>query len=868
MQPEREHPREELIELLWPGVRPETGRPRLRQTLSTLKSLLQPRLPGALQVIGADRLVVRVVPGMLDCDVLRFELALRAGDLSLARRLYRGEFMPGFYEDWIHHERQRLAAAAERLMQQAPVRPPDTHMLREVRAAALPDAPATAVPQPLPHYWTRAYGLPGALGRLTALVRTERWVTLLGPGGSGKTRLSVEAARALQSLPAGAAFGRSAFVPLAECRTPEQLWSAIASVLQLPAGGASHKGLSQALALRPTLLVLDNVEHLDRDAGLALAELLAAVPRAHLLLSSRRRLDLAGERVFDVEGLPLPPPGANFQEIAASPGVALFVDRARASRPEFAVTARNAQVLGELVHLLGGMPLAIEMAASRLRSMTPAELLRRMRDRSPGSPMLDLLKFGPGAGRADSRHASMRQALAWSWHQLSKQQASMLQALAAFGSAASFDAVAAVAPMPRHKLAMRLDELRNASMLLVDDGPDGRSRYWLLQPVREYAAEQAGEAPVRTARQRLRRWLIATVRGLGMARLGEIEPQLPHVLDSIDSAAADGDAHEALQLADALSLHWRSDVLPPRSALALQHALAEVDDDDLCARMRVLLARSCLRRGAAADAVAHAEAALSGARGDCARSRALTVWATVRYYLDVDDRGLQAVHEQADVLARRAGDIEALADSLHGRMVLAIYQRRDPVAAEALLDEALALWQSAGQPRMVRARLIERAVNWAALGRIGDAVQLLLDCEHSALADGDWLAAGHAVRHLGRLQNQARHFESAAATLKRGLRLGWQRQYAFYIGATLLHLPQALAMTGHAEAAARLQGFALAHWMQVYGALNRTEQRELKFGRRVLGLKLGATRMKTLGTLGQGMSLGEAVAMALGETTP
>jgi DNA-binding SARP family transcriptional activator len=117
LAPERAHAREELIELLWPGVALAVGRNRLRQALSTLKGILEPagRLPPQ-PVLQADRISVRVVPGSLGCDATRFERALRAGRFDAARALYRGELLPGYYDDWIDEERMRLGALHERLL--------------------------------------------------------------------------------------------------------------------------------------------------------------------------------------------------------------------------------------------------------------------------------------------------------------------------------------------------------------------------------------------------------------------------------------------------------------------------------------------------------------------------------------------------------------------------------------------------------------------------------------------------------------------------------------------------------------------------------------------------------------------------------
>ena len=139
LAPERSHPREELVELLWPGVALDVGRNRLRQTLSTLKSLLEPSA-SAPPVIGADRQNLRLQPGALVCDALRFEQQVRAGQWSEARDLYRGELMPGFYDDWVLEARAHLATLFERV---------DTHTPPPPQAMATP-----LLAHPLPASWT------------------------------------------------------------------------------------------------------------------------------------------------------------------------------------------------------------------------------------------------------------------------------------------------------------------------------------------------------------------------------------------------------------------------------------------------------------------------------------------------------------------------------------------------------------------------------------------------------------------------------------------------------------------------------------------------------------------------------------------
>ena len=199
LSPNRAHPREELVELLWPGVALDVGRNRLRQTLSTLKSMLEP-VELSAPVLQADRMSVRVVPGQLLSDAREFEQLLRAGKAAQAHRLYLGDFMPGFYEDWVLSERARLSHLFDRVdaLPLLQSEPPMAHAEPEPQDSALGQ---------LPHHWTRLYGTEQSAIRLRELCLRQRLVTVFGPGGSGKTRLTVHVARGLKK-PVGKSAGQ------------------------------------------------------------------------------------------------------------------------------------------------------------------------------------------------------------------------------------------------------------------------------------------------------------------------------------------------------------------------------------------------------------------------------------------------------------------------------------------------------------------------------------------------------------------------------------------------------------------------------------------------------------------------------------
>ena len=251
LAPGRDHAREELAALLWPEADAVAGRSRLRQTLSLLRDILEPA--GAPAVLAADRRVLRCMPGAFWCDAVAFEQALARGAANDAAALYRGDLLPGFYDEWILDERRRLASLHERA---------------EATLPAVAALPADAPPHNLPSYVTRLIGADRAGARLQTRLRDHRVVTVLGPGGGGKTRLAVEVGRL--ALGSGR-FDGGAFVSLVDVRDRTGLHDRLLQALNLSGGGDPLTQLRGALAGRRILVLLDNAEQLDDDAVQAIA---------------------------------------------------------------------------------------------------------------------------------------------------------------------------------------------------------------------------------------------------------------------------------------------------------------------------------------------------------------------------------------------------------------------------------------------------------------------------------------------------------------------------------------------------------------------------------------------------------------------
>ncbi|MDE2564852.1 MAG: NACHT domain-containing protein, partial [Burkholderiales bacterium] len=719
-------------------------------------------------------------------------------------------------------------------------------------------------PSRLPNYLTTAHGIEGPVRLLRDRVAQQRLVTVHGPGGSGKTRLAAELLLSLGAEPAHPPFERLLFVPLLACRTEADVRGALAEALAAPAR-EGWPPIDLLLAGHRLLLLLDNAEQLEPDADAAVGALLERMPELHVLVTSRRLLGLGGESGFEIPPLPLPPPQASLEALAGCPSVALFVDRARAVRADFHLGARNAAAVAALVQWLGGMPLAIELAASRVRSLAPAELLQRL-SAEAGSPMLELLKRPRARATSDTRHESMRQMVEWSWRQLDPAQADLLARMSIFTAPALPEAIAFIAGIDADAAQTLLAELQDLSLLDSRPGAGAGWRHGLLQPVREFAAEHCDADCARAGRARLREWLTRQARAVNATRPTAMAPELPHVRAALAQAEADGAQRQALELAVAMRLFWETDLLLSSDLTVLEAALGRVDDPALRGEALELLAHARLQAGDAERAQAHVQAALALPLDDRRRSLVLARWGSVRYGSGLHDAEPERALTQALALARRSGDLLAQAMVLRQLAIVVSNLNYDYAGSERLAHEAQGLWERLGNTRMAYGRLRDRAVMWAWLGRNEDGAQALLACEAAARADGDWLDVILTTRQLGRVYVRMRRWDDATAALRRSIEAAWHRRGLLELTVGLLHLPDALVHTGQADLAARLQGFADALWSRSFGTLNRIQRRELRRTRLLLRWRLGAARFESLRMEGLAWSLPLAVAQALAAT--
>jgi len=354
-------------------------------------------------------------------------------------------------------------------------------------AAEAPRATGARGPRPLPVSVTSLVGREHDIDEVTGLLgRPEvRLVTLTGPGGVGKTRLAVAVGERLgDRFDAG-----TVFVPLAAVTEPEQVLAGIgrAVAADLAATGSPAEALAETFGDGAWLLILDNLEQVVQVAG-DLGALLARCGGVVILATSRTVLGLAAEREYPVPALPPPadPAAVPLAELESSPAVALFLDRARAVRPGFALTQDNAPAVAEICRRLEGLPLAIELAAARIRLLDPAALLTRL--------VASLDALGTGAVDLPERQRTLHSTVARSVRLLEDAERSLLEVMAVFEEGWTIEAAARVADLDEDRALELSEALARHSLIYPDStGADPRSR--MLGTIRAFVAEQLAARP-------------------------------------------------------------------------------------------------------------------------------------------------------------------------------------------------------------------------------------------------------------------------------------------------------------------------------------------------------------------------------------
>jgi predicted ATPase/class 3 adenylate cyclase len=577
-----------------------------------------------------------------------------------------------------------------------------------------PPLKSLGAPTSLPVPLTPLVGRDADLARVSAALAGPgaRLVTLTGTGGVGKTRLSLAAAASLdQAFPHGVFF-----IPLAAVRDGEVMWKAIADILNVAGDGTAEGAVTAYLAGRRALLVLDNLEQLA-GAAAVVAGLLAAAPGLVVLATSRRPLHLPGEQELPVPPLQLPR-AAGAEQVAASGAVRLFVQQAALARPGFAVTEGNAADIAAICAHLDGLPLAIELAAARIRLLGPRALLARL-DRS-----LDLAAADVGQ---PSRQQTLRNAIAWSYDLLTEDLARVFRRAGVFAGGCDLDALAAIAvagpgPGIQETGADPLDlaaGLHDVSLITVTEGADGEPRVGMLETIREFALERLEQA-------------------------GDLEGARRRHAEYYAGVAARAD--EQLRGSG------------PAHLAALDRLEAEHDN------MRAALAWS-LQTPAAGPVPGSAERAATGLR----LVQALAYfWYRHGHPLE----GRRWLERAIDLAGEDGGaplaPLAPLAQLTHWLGVL-LQQLGEPQAARAVLERSLAIWRDLGDRDQQARELNSLGITRRDLGDVGAARSLLEESAAISREVGSDLRLAAALTNLGQLESEAGNFDRATEVLQEAL---------------------------------------------------------------------------------------------------
>ena len=726
--------------------------------------------------------------------------------------------------------------------------------------------------------WDSAAGLIGRdreLAELGRLLERRRLVTLVGPAGVGKTRL----AEALVAMEA-ARGRRGQVIELADVSQPDFLPGALASALGVaePEVDPSWGTIVAHIGQSHVLLVLDNFEQI-LSAGPNLADMLRACPRLSLVVTSRERLRLRAEHIYDVTPLVFPDPTQpETPALASYPAIALFVERAGNADPAFAPSATDLRAIAEVCQRVDGLPLAIELAAARVRVLPPVTLLTHMEH------PLSLLTGGPRD--APARQRTMRAAIAWSVDLLGSDARALFRQLACFPGSFSLRAIEEIAEPPtmggKPGNALHLDDVEALvdSHLLHRVDPDPATpRFAMLTVIREYAGELLDRAAdARSTRARHANHFSSLARAQApllttedaATVLNELDMELPNLRAAIATLLDQGEDAAALRLATDLWRFWllRGHISEGRHWLG--QALASTGDE-----------RSALQ-GSALDA----DGVLAFAQGDfsTARSRhddalliarqhddaALAARALVNLGAVADEQGFPeqaaAYLEEALQVSRASGDHRALAVALANLGQVAISLAQYARAAD-LLNEAVLAFRALADPRseaaiLANLGLMSLMTGDAPLARHChlEALRVFRDLGDQPAEAAELLNLGHATQQLGDRDEAATLFGEALAYFTQ---LGDRSGMAFaelHLGKLALlrseldpaqaHLARALeaAETSHdwVATAESLEGLAMLHLET--GEPNRAAQALGAAGelRDSLGLPLPAIHQKAV----------------------
>ena len=738
-----------------------------------------------------------------------------------------------------------------------------------------PLRPPQAPPTNLPVQATSFVGREREQAVAIALLRQAPLLTLTGSGGCGKTRLALQtAADLLEDYPDGAWL-----VELAAIVDPALVPQAVATALRVREEPERPLAatLLEALRSKRLLLLLDNCEHLLAACADLAATLLARCPYLQVLATSRERLGIRGEVVYRVPSLSLPGPVPclSVAELAACEAVQLFVERARAARPAFALDAGNADAVARICARLDGIPLALELAASRVGSLLPETIAARLEE------CLGLLTGGPRD--VLPRHRTLRAALDWGWDLLGEQEQMLLRRLAVFAGGWTLGATVAVCcgeGVTDWAVPDLLADLVGKSLLALDEG-GARARYSMLETVREYVTERlaVSEREAAVVRDRHLHWCLALAgeaepRLAGseqVAWLDRLEAEHDNMRAALSWSVRDGgdDSVLGLRLAGALWRFWHARGYMSEGRRWLDAVLAACGGGPAACRARVLTGAGVLagQQGDHAPAVTLFEEALALWRelGDRQGITLALHNMGVVFRMEGDYVRAAALFEEVLALRRVMEDRQGIGLALNN-LGLVAYRLGDSQRAASLHEEALRLQRELGDTRRIAGSLGNLGNVAHQAGDPERAVTLHEEALVSQRALGDSIGIATSLINLAAAVFDTTDYTRAAILLREAFLLGRDLgardllseglEIASWLAA--VERPRTAAQLGGAsEALCATLGLSLPRWYRI------AHERAVLTMRAALGEEAHAVAWAE----GQALALEEAVDLALAKST-
>jgi predicted ATPase/class 3 adenylate cyclase len=637
-----------------------------------------------------------------------------------------------------------------------------------------------------------------------------RLLTLTGPGGTGKTRLGLQAAAELMDEFESGTF----FVPLAPITDPTLVAPTIARALDLETGDRTPEELLRDyLRDKQTLLLLDNFEQVLGAAPLV-ANLLSTVPNLKALTTSRIPLRLYGEYVFPVPPLEVPDPKRpqSLEQVTQYAAVRLFIERARATKADFTLASDNAPAVAEICARLDGLPLAIELAAARIKLLPPRAMLDRLGDR------LKLLTGG--ARNLPERQRTLRGAIEWSYELLDAGEKTLFARLAVFSGGCTLEAMEAICDAERE---LPLDILEGASSLLdksllrQDEGAEDEPRFVMLETIHEYARERldkSGEAE-EIRRLHAEYFLALAEQGESELRGPEEAKWLEHLEIEHDNMRAalswtleSEEAERGLRLAGALWRFWWMRGYYDEGRRWLEEALAK-DSRTSAARAKALEAVGWLadEQGDIDRAVAAAEEGLSLSAGAeiIDATPFLRTLGSAAYVRGDHERAAQ-LYDESLALSREARDERGVASSLL-QLGNVLSDRGDHDKAKRFYEEALALSRKLDDNALLTSSLISAGAEFLLQGDHERGAVLNQEAARLLRERGNRGSLQYALDNLGWAALMRGNLQQAESLHEESLELSWELGDKLVAAESLEGLACSAA-TGEEERVARLFGAA------------------------------------------------------------